>query len=480
MPHPPDSISPIVFMLARLFRTHFPYCRIRPAISGLAWHGMLAAICTLFLAFSVSADTAYFRAGQPIATLKNDGSVWLVASAGTGTGHTAGKQVQALKDIIALAPGASHILALDRHGHVWAWGDNQAGQLGLGHTRFQPEPVKLAALADISAIAAGDAHSLALDRQGRVWAWGSDTLGQLGQGKTGAFRYHAAPLQVPRLPAVKAIASGSAHALALDKQGHVWVWGANQLGQTGMTDLRDHAEATRLDKPAKADAIHASGHASVVASPGGTLHTWGERAQIEFMTARIKPPATPPAPVTPVAAATPPSGAKPTVAARKAPTATQPLTPLPAPVPAKPQPAPPEPVVQKPLQPNPAPVPAPAAAPSPARSVTPVDLPVAKPEPLPTPAAQATARIISGRVSLADGFFGQSRGLAGVRFAAKGADCSETDTQGHFVCTVPNGWNGRISPSKRSYRFSPSAYSFQNLAGDLDHQNFSASYEPDQ
>ena len=40
--------------------------------------------------------------------------------------------------------------------------------------------MRLGGLSDIVAIASGDAHTLALGRDGSVWAWGSNEHGQLG------------------------------------------------------------------------------------------------------------------------------------------------------------------------------------------------------------------------------------------------------------------------------------------------------------
>ena len=37
-----------------------------------------------------------------------------------------------LENIVSIAAGAHHMLALDKNGSVWAWGDNSRGQLGEG------------------------------------------------------------------------------------------------------------------------------------------------------------------------------------------------------------------------------------------------------------------------------------------------------------------------------------------------------------
>src|SRR5690606_28503827 len=48
--------------------------------------------------------------------------------------------VQALKDIIDIEVGMHHTLCLDKDGHVYAFGDNKSGQLGLGDTENRKRP----------------------------------------------------------------------------------------------------------------------------------------------------------------------------------------------------------------------------------------------------------------------------------------------------------------------------------------------------
>jgi uncharacterized repeat protein (TIGR01451 family) len=71
-------------------------------------------------------------------------------------------------------------LALKSDGTVWAWGDNDVGQLGDGTTTSRMTPTQVGGLAGVTAIAAGDLHSLAVKGDGTVWAWGSNEFGQLG------------------------------------------------------------------------------------------------------------------------------------------------------------------------------------------------------------------------------------------------------------------------------------------------------------
>jgi len=90
-----------------------------------------------------------------------------------------------LSDIVSAAVGGyGHTLALKSDGTVWAWGNNDRGQLGVGDTNNRSLPVQVSGLTNIVAIATGDQHSLALRSDGTVWAWGYNGYGQLGDGTT--------------------------------------------------------------------------------------------------------------------------------------------------------------------------------------------------------------------------------------------------------------------------------------------------------
>ena len=139
-------------------------------------------------------------------------------------------QVTGLNNVKAVSSGLQHCLALKTDGTVWAWGDNEWGQLGDGTTTNRYLPTRVKNLEGIIAISAGDYHSLALKSDGTVWAWGDNESGELGDGTT-ANSY--VPVQVKGLNHIIAIAAGEAQSLALKSDGTVWSWGNNENGQAG-------------------------------------------------------------------------------------------------------------------------------------------------------------------------------------------------------------------------------------------------------
>jgi uncharacterized protein YjbI with pentapeptide repeats/uncharacterized protein len=95
-------------------------------------------------------------------------------------------------DIVQLAYGGTHVLALTRQGVVWAWGSNRAGELGDGTDIDRELPVRLQNLPPIIEVAASDRRSAALARDGSLWAWGLNK--SLGIG--GSAKAVAVPTQV--------------------------------------------------------------------------------------------------------------------------------------------------------------------------------------------------------------------------------------------------------------------------------------------
>lgn len=64
---------------------------------------------------------------------------------------------------------------------------------------------------------------------------------------------------------------------------------------------------------------------------------------------------------------------------------------------------------------------------------------------------------------------------ASVSFAASGASCdSYSSTDGSYVCTVPSGWSGSITPSAANRTLTPASRSYGNVTANVTGQNYSA------
>ena len=140
-----------------------------------------------------------------------------------------------LTDVVAVASGALHNLALRRDGTVWAWGWNGVGQLGDGTTTDHAVATQVPGLAGVTLIGTGAHHSFAVSTNGWVYAWGWNAVGQLGTNWGGDFHSPTIITIGPNssYPPVRQIVGGVYHSLALMADGTVYSWGWNGMGMLG-------------------------------------------------------------------------------------------------------------------------------------------------------------------------------------------------------------------------------------------------------
>jgi len=99
------------------------------------------------------------------------------------------------------------------------WGYNAQGQLGDGTTTSRSLSGDIRAGSDVVQVAAGNGHGLALRSDGTVWAWGFNGLGELGDGTRTS---RSTPVRVIGLTGVTQVAASGAFSLALRSDGTVW------------------------------------------------------------------------------------------------------------------------------------------------------------------------------------------------------------------------------------------------------------------
>jgi alpha-tubulin suppressor-like RCC1 family protein len=156
----------------------------------------------------------------------------------------------AIRDV---APGTNHTCVLGAAGEVYCFGKNASGQLGIGSTTTVGDRpgtmgdamhvVALGADFTVKSIASGADHTCALSTAGRVKCWGDNSAGQLGVGDTQ--NRGASPGELgDALPfvdlghgqVVADLACGSRHCCARMIQNTIKCWGDNADGQLGLGD----------------------------------------------------------------------------------------------------------------------------------------------------------------------------------------------------------------------------------------------------
>jgi RHS repeat-associated protein len=265
------------------------------ASSTIVTPAMLSTSITNAVAVSSGGDSSTYAAHTLV--LLADGRVKAGGANGFGqlgdgtlVKRTDGVYVTNLDNVVAIVAGGHHSLALKADGSVWGWGRNASGEIGIGTIASPQEaPVKVNNLSNIIAIAAGEYHSMALKSDGTVWAWGQNVNGQIGINSVATPQKN--PVQVTNLSDVVAIATGGQHSMALKADGTVWGWGANGKAQVGIGNI-----TTPQKNPVQAIGVSnvvaiASGEThSLALRADGTVWTWGENVDGELALGYINSP----------------------------------------------------------------------------------------------------------------------------------------------------------------------------------------------
>lgn len=128
--------------------------------------------------------------------------------------------------------------ALLENGDYYNWGYNAAGQLGDGSTSDSAVPVLVKLSAAVRQVFQGgsgakNGQSVAILANGSVWAWGDNDRGQLGNG-TRISSDVPRRVDAPNGVHFVKVSSGGYASYAIDRSGRLWAWGDNTSGQLGI------------------------------------------------------------------------------------------------------------------------------------------------------------------------------------------------------------------------------------------------------
>ena len=146
-----------------------------------------------------------------------------------------------LADIIDLDCGEEHTTCVDIKGHVYSWGKGTNGRLGDTEQRLTPAVVE--GIQDIVTTRCGNGFTLCLDSSGRVWAFGTNYCGQLGLGHN---QNVLNPTRIESLRDVARIVCGGMHAFCIDMNGCIWGFGCNEKDQLGLGDTENRNKPSPL------------------------------------------------------------------------------------------------------------------------------------------------------------------------------------------------------------------------------------------
>ena len=141
-------------------------------------------------------------------------------------------QKTSFSNIATISVGAAHSLFQNNKGEIFACGYNQHGQCGLGH--FNDPQITPSLIVNVPQnivqFVCGSSQNLFLDAEGNVFSVGNNEYGQLGLGHT---RNQNVLNKIPNIPAIKIISCVYASCYLVDLEGNLWSFGLNNEMQLG-------------------------------------------------------------------------------------------------------------------------------------------------------------------------------------------------------------------------------------------------------
>jgi alpha-tubulin suppressor-like RCC1 family protein len=147
-----------------------------------------------------------------------------------------------LQDKVArVSCGTDFTACITVKGHVYSWGTNKWGNLGVENMHYTTEqyvvrqPTLIEGLLGkfIIQISCGGKHMLALSHERRVYSWGSGDYGVLGLGDEIG---HNTPQLIKELANEEMICiiTGDFNSGAINTNGHLYLWGNGKFGRLGL------------------------------------------------------------------------------------------------------------------------------------------------------------------------------------------------------------------------------------------------------
>ncbi|KAG0164964.1 hypothetical protein DFQ30_009150 [Apophysomyces sp. BC1015] len=184
------------------------------------------------------------------------------------------------KEIVDVACGGLHSIAITKDGHLWSWGCNDEGVLGRTGDEFKPGVVQQLEDVHIVKVACGDSISMALSTEGKLYCWGTFRCAEGGLGFTRDVQKQEFPALVEQLrhDIIVDIAAGTDHCLALTDDGRIYGWGNGeqyQLGRRVIQRRKQNGLVPELLRLRNVKAIGSGAYHSFALTHENSLYVWG-------------------------------------------------------------------------------------------------------------------------------------------------------------------------------------------------------------
>ena len=211
--------------------------------------------------------------------------------------------------VTQVAAGDDFSLVVTSTGELFAFGDNEYGQLGFGTNNGtnspNPSPTEVqlpGGSGTVTAVAAGDDFSLVATSAGDLYSFGNNYYGQLGTTTNNGVNTANPSLEAVTLAgqsgSVTQLAAGSGFGLAVTSSGQLYSFGTNFSGQLGVATNDGiggvaNPTATLVTLPGESGAVTAAAAGdsfSLVVTSSGQLYAFGDGGEGQLGSATITGP----------------------------------------------------------------------------------------------------------------------------------------------------------------------------------------------
>ena len=136
-------------------------------------------------------------------------------------------------NIISIKCGTNHTLLLTLEGNIYSFGNNDSGRLGLNDNNIKQTnmPTLITNIPEIRMIECGTNYSMCIDVNDHLWLFGGNYLGQLGLGDK---KNRSNPTKHPTLSNIMDISSREYRTFIKTLDGKIYAFGENDYSQLGI------------------------------------------------------------------------------------------------------------------------------------------------------------------------------------------------------------------------------------------------------
>jgi alpha-tubulin suppressor-like RCC1 family protein len=162
----------------------------------------------------------------------------------------------------AISAGTNHTLAIRSDKTLWAWGNNNQGQLFLNTVTSTNSPLQVGT-SSWNVVSAGNNFSLGIDINGLLFSSGNNQFGQLARNN------------ITDIASWSVISAGESHLMAIKTNGTLWGWGRNFEGQLGDGTTITRSSPIQIGTNNNWSFVRNSQNFTVALDSAGRLYAWG-------------------------------------------------------------------------------------------------------------------------------------------------------------------------------------------------------------